>query len=154
MRMQANHPRNRGAEQARGPQLMRRFRSSSRAGWHPSRHAGPDPLVDGVLVRLESGEIHSPLHGDGKRYRTQIDLRAFTAADDTQADPNRWCHPDDAEIDLLTVRHHHANPARVQRVRVNGKRYASERGDLLKWKPAPSRCIASTESGILAGGGT
>ena len=82
-----------------------------------------DPLADGVLV-LACGKAATKsiphFMGTDKRYQTLIDLQAFTATDDTQADPEPvevFTPPTDVEIDERdhVPGHHHANPARVQR---------------------------------------
>ena len=121
-------------------------------------HAGTlDPLADGVLV-LACGKpaTKSIPHfmGTDKRYRTQIDLRAFTATDDTQADPEPVAvsaPPTDAEIDALLGTYQGTimqTPPVFSAIRVNGKRaYAEARaGRPPELEPrVRCRCTASTE---------
>ena len=112
-------------------------------------HAGTlDPLAGGVLL-LACGKAATKsiphFMGTDKRYRTQIDLRAFTATDDTQADPEPVVvstPPSDTELDTLLASYQGTimqTPPVFSAIRVNGKRaYAEARaGRLPELKARP-----------------
>ena len=133
-----------------GPSSMRAVSVVRRAlGGIKTGHAGTlDPLAGGVLL-LACGKAATKsiphFMGTDKRYRTQIDLRAFTATDDTQADPEPVVvsmPPSDREIDTLLASYQGTimqTPPVFSAIRVNGKRaYAEARaGRLPELKARP-----------------
>ena len=120
-----------------GPSSMRVVSIVRRAlGGVKTGHAGTlDPLADGVLV-LACGKAATKsiphFVGTDKRYRTQIDLRAFTATDDTQADlepVSVEAPPTESEIDAVLATYHGTvmqTPPVFSAIRVDGKRAYAE----------------------------
>ena len=120
-----------------GPSSMRAVSIVRRTlGGIKTGHAGTlDPLADGVLV-LACGKpaTKSIPHfmGTDKRYRTKIDLRAFTATDDTQAEAEPVpvdVPPTEAAIDSVLEKYVGTimqTPPVFSAIRVNGKRAYAE----------------------------
>lgn len=120
-----------------GPSSMRAVSIVRRTlGGIKTGHAGTlDPLADGVLV-LACGKpaTKSIPHfmGTDKRYRTKIDLRAFTATDDTQAEAELVpvdVPPTEAAIDSVLEKYVGTimqAPPVFSAIRVNGKRAYAE----------------------------
>ena len=124
-----------------------------RAGGIRTGHAGTlDPLATGVLVMALGRATRSieRLMATDKRYRTEIDLTAFTATDDREGDRTEvevTTPPDEATVRAALVRFTgtiQQRPPAFSAMKVGGRRaYAAARkGTPMELAPRPVRVDA------------